>query len=123
MSAAGRRSTMRANCKVWLFAEGRPGVFGDGKLALLQAIATHGSLREACSALNLSYRKAWGDLRKTEACLGFGVVARRRGGADGGGTSLTPRALALLEHYRAFRDRVRADLEAAFHHHLQEFLT
>ena len=105
---------LRANCKVWLYSAGDKGVFGDGKARLLEAIAQHGSLQGACAALGISYRKAWADLRKAEACLGVRLVERVRGGCGGGHMTLTTEAHAVMAAYRPFRDRVTVCLQEAF---------
>jgi molybdate transport system regulatory protein len=89
-------------------------VFGQGKARLLAAVAEYGSLREAAARLKISYRKAWGDLRKVEACLGVALVERERGGLGGGRTRLTPSAQRLLAAYRRFRDGIEADLNRRF---------
>jgi molybdate transport system regulatory protein len=107
-----RKSPLRAGCRVWFYREGAPGVFGDGKARLLASIQRAGSLKQACEATGISYRKAWGDLRKAEACLGVALLYRVRGGRGGGGTKLTPAAIHYLRIYRRFQERVRRDLDA-----------
>jgi molybdate transport repressor ModE-like protein len=48
-------------------------------IALLRAIARHGSLNRAVSALRLSYRHAWGLVGNTERVLGKKLVMMERG--------------------------------------------
>ena len=105
----GAWGNMEPRIKLWFSAPGTEGVFGDGKWRLLQAIDREGSLRAATDALQISYRKAWGDLRKAEGYLGVRFVERRRGGAGGGQAYLTEEGHAWVAAYT----RLRAKLEAA----------
>lgn len=112
------QSTIHLAHKLWIFADDRPGVFGDGKLRLIEEIAQRGSLREAAATLGISYRKAWGDLKKAEACLGVPLLDRTRGGQSGGGTVLTKQAQQILAYYR----RMHTDIESAMQHNFGIFL-
>ncbi len=99
--------------KLWLTREGE-GAFGDGKWSLLAAIEREGSLRAAADALEISYRKAWGDLRKAERLLGIAFLERHRGGSDGGESRLTPAGRKWLTEYGRFRAEVGQKVEKAF---------
>ncbi len=92
--------------KLWLFRCGMDGGFGDGKWRLLQAIDREGSLRAAATILGISYRKAWGDLKKAEQCLNTKLIEKRRGGPDGGETRLTAAGKCWVAAYRRFRRHV-----------------
>ena len=70
--------------KLWLSSEDAEGVFGDGKWRLLKSIDAEGSLRAASRLLHISYRKAWGDLKKAQRCLNIPLVEKQRGGTLGG---------------------------------------
>ena len=74
--------------KLWFSTADSEGVFGDGKWRLLKAIDDKGSLKKAAESLGISYRKAWGDLKKAESCLGTRLIEKIRGGKDGGKTIL-----------------------------------
>ena len=93
--------------KVWLSSDTAEGVFGDGKWRLLKAVEKHGSLSAAAESLGISYRKAWGDIRKMEECLGARLAVRMRGGDRGGRTHLTDCGRQWIAGY----ERFRADLE------------
>jgi len=84
--------------KIWLERNGIP-VVGEGRAALLRLIDERGSLKRAAAELGMSYRHAWGLVRKIEGALGIKVVSTRRGGASGGETRLTPDGRALLQEY------------------------
>lgn len=86
---------------------------GDRLCALLEAIGARGSINRAAAELKLSYRYAWGLLREAEGRLGAPLLAKRVGGAAGGGAELTPVAHELLEHYRRVQVRVAEALEPA----------
>ncbi len=53
--------------------------------------------------MEISYRKAWGDLRKAEASLGCQLVERHRGGRSGGEMQLTALGERWLRNYGNFR--------------------
>ena len=56
--------------RLWLSAEDESSPFGQGRWQLLQAIEREGSLRAAAEDLEISYRKAWGDLKAAEIAPG-----------------------------------------------------
>lgn len=99
--------------KLWLSLAGE-GVFGHGKWQLLDAIYKKGSLSAAAESLGISYRKAWGDLRKAESVLGIRFLERRRGGSDGGESVLTPAGKRWLQEYARFQEEVEQDVAKAF---------
>ncbi|MGE4296244.1 MAG: winged helix-turn-helix domain-containing protein [Campylobacterales bacterium] len=103
--------------KVWLADEEGALAFGEGKMKLLELIEAHGSLKSAAEAMGLEYKKAWLHLQEMEKRLGAGVVERHRGGSSGGGSSLTPQARTLLEHYRRYQEDVIAYANARFKLH------
>jgi molybdate transport system regulatory protein len=49
-------------------------LFGPGRAELLELIDRFGSLRKAAFELGISYRAAWGKIRKTERILGYKIV-------------------------------------------------
>ncbi len=68
--------------------------------AILEAVAEHGSLNRATAALGISYRQAWGLVRRVEQRLGAPLLTRRVGGAAGGGAELTELGRDLLTRCR-----------------------
>ena len=108
--------------KLWLSSGRFRGVFGDGKWRLLEAIEKEGSLRAAAQKLGISYRKAWGDLKKSEAALGVSLVEKHRGGIKGGGSGLTKDGRELLAAYGRFRREMEKAAEKGFEKHLQQIL-
>ncbi|UIO99643.1 TOBE domain-containing protein [Halobaculum sp. CBA1158] len=75
------------------------GVTFDGRdAALLGAVDAAGSVSGAAADLGRSRARALSRLETLEAAFGD-LVERRRGGADGGGSELTPGARALLARF------------------------
>ncbi len=111
---------LRPKFKLWLSTRDAEGAFGDGKWRLLDAIHRKGSLRAAATELKMSYRKAWGDLKKAERSLGVSLVERRRGGISGGETRLTEAGRMWLEAYSDFRSDVEDAISSAFTAHIKD---
>jgi len=97
--------------RVSLELEGERRMSGNNLFELLYSIKKHGSISRAASALDLSYRYAWGLLREAEKALGIKLVEKQVGGASGGGASLTYEANNLLEQYNYFKEEVNDQLE------------
>jgi len=109
---------LRPRFKLWLSTEDSEGAFGDGKWRLLDAIGRGRSLRAAATELGISYRKAWGDLKKAERCLGIALLEKHRGGRGGGETTLTNAGKAWLRGYSDFRSDVQKAVSSAFEQHI-----
>jgi len=113
---------LRARFKLWLSAKDIEGVFGDGKWRLLKAIETEGSLSTASQKLGISYRKAWGDLKKAQEALNITLIDKQRGGRLGGKTSLTAKGKKWVEAYTKFRSDIEKTTEKAFKKHIKALL-
>jgi len=74
--------------KVWIEHDGQF-VIGEGGLALLDAIATSASLREAARTIGWSYRHAWGYLRNAERFIGGSLTGVVPGKGKNRGAILT----------------------------------
>jgi molybdate transport system regulatory protein len=108
--------------KLWISSSVAEGVFGDGKWRLLSAIARDGSLRAAAQELGISYRKAWGDLKKAEECLGITFIHKHRGGSRGGKTSLTSEGRKWVEAYSRFREELEKAADNSFQNNIRVLL-
>jgi molybdate transport system regulatory protein len=74
------QSVMRLH--LWL--ENRNGtLFGLGRQKLLESIHSGMSLHAAAAQLGMSYRAAWGKIKKTEKALGFPLVLKKKGNRSG----------------------------------------
>lgn len=109
--------------KLWISSSAAEGVFGDGKWRLLEAVKRDGSLKAAVQSLKISYRKAWGDLRKAEECIGERLLDRHRGGAGGGEAVLTDAGKAWLKAYTEFRSEVERVVSRVFASRIAPLLT
>ena len=87
---------------------------GPGKVALLEAIATSGSLSQAARDLDMSYRRAWLLLAGLNASFRDPVVTLTKGGRGGGGAIVTAFGETLIAAYRGFEADVQRRANAAF---------
>ncbi len=113
---------LRARFKLWLSTKDVEGAFGDGKWRLLKAIGTEGSLKAASESLRISYRKAWGDLKKAQDALGIALVEKQRGGSMGGRTALTEQGKKWVKAYTRFRGDIKKAVEKAYERHIEELV-
>lgn len=109
IATAQEEATIRLH--IWL--ETTEGVFfGTGRALLLMKIEEHGSLKKAAEDLGMSYRAAWGKIRKTEEVLGVRLIAQK--GCKKGGHRLTEHGELLKEKYLLwFQDVERWALKRA----------
>lgn len=105
---------MRPRVKLWLEQNGDKLALSDYRLRLLREIQDSGSLAAAAERMGLSYRRAWGKIREIERNLGVPLVASEAGGPGGGGSHLTPQAVALLERYDRFAAESRRAVARIF---------
>jgi molybdate transport system regulatory protein len=110
-------SRLKPHLRLWFSGAGTDATFGDGRWRLLEALTVSSSLRAVADDLGISYRKAWGDLRKAEECLGVKLMERRRGGKGGGETTLTPEGERWLNAFRDFRNEMVGAMDEAFDRH------
>ncbi len=76
-------------------------VIGPGKVALLEAVGSSGSIAAAARTLDMSYRRAWLLIDQMNRGLREPVIAAKTGGARGGGAVLTTTAHDIIRRYRA----------------------
>ncbi len=74
---------------------------GPGKVDLLEAIAETGSIAAAGRRMGMSYKRAWLLVEEMNAMFAGPLVDAAKGGAGGGGATLTPLGRRLLSAYRA----------------------
>jgi len=111
---------LKPRVKLWLNSQDVEGVFGNGKCRLLEHIKAEESLRAASDALHISYRKAWGDLKKAQNALGVALIEQHRGGRQGGRTVLTEQGNRWLQAYGRFRREIEAAVQTSFERFLDE---
>ncbi|ACC73516.1 TOBE domain-containing protein [Paraburkholderia phymatum] len=97
---------------VW-FRSGEQALGGAQRIALLAAIGETGSITAGARAVGMSYKAAWDAVDAMNNLAGETLVIRSTGGKGGGGTTLTPRALTLIDTFRAVDREHRLFLERA----------
>lgn len=112
---------LKPKCKLWIESEQKV-VFGDGRMALLQAIDRYGSINQAAANLQMSYRAAWGKLKATERRLGFKIINKHIGGRASG-SELTPEAKRLMHAYLQFKEESMQAIEAIFEKYFHDFVS
>ena len=89
--------------KLWLDKNGRF-FLGKGRVELLKAIDSFGSINAAAKSMQMSYKKAWQTIDDMNSLADEPLVIRTTGGSGGGGTSVTEAgkdAIALYERINA----------------------
>ena len=81
--------------------------FGRGKADLLQAIDEEGSISAAGRRMGMSYRRAWSLVEDMNGHFSAQLVDSSRGGARGGGATLTDAGRQVLADYRALERLLR----------------
>ena len=84
------------------------GRIGPGKIALLEQIASLGSISAAARGMGMSYRRAWDLVEELNRLFGRPLVEARTGGSKGGGARLTPFGLAVVSRFRAIEQAASA---------------
>jgi molybdate transport system regulatory protein len=102
------------NYKLWLSSVTGEGILEEDRYKLLQIIKEKGSLKAAADEMKISYRKAWGDIKKAEELLGYELIIRQRGGKAGGQSQLTEKAVKLLEAYAVLHTKMDDAVEQAY---------
>lgn len=113
----GKYKKIHIDYCIWLKNDEDEKVLGDYRWSMLKAIERTGSLMSAANELGLSYRKIWGDLKATEEALGFTLVEKKRGGENGGFTSLTEDGKLFIEAYEEFHK----EFQSAVHDVIKKF--
>ncbi len=73
---------------------------GPGRAELLEGIVDTGSIAAAGRRLGMSYKRAWQLVEAMNASFTEPLVSAAKGGAGGGGASVTPLGARILAAYR-----------------------
>ncbi len=73
---------------------------GHERIALVEAIAQHGSIAAAAKAVGLSYKGAWDAVQALNNLFDGPLIAATTGGKGGGEASVTPRGLSVVAAFR-----------------------
>ncbi|HEY2780654.1 MAG TPA: hypothetical protein VGI90_07760 [Steroidobacteraceae bacterium] len=73
---------------------------GPGKIALLEAIKSSGSISDAARSLGMSYRRAWMLINSLKQGFSEAVTVSSTGGKGGGGACVTAFGISLIKQFR-----------------------
>ena len=105
--------TLTPNWKLWLERDGDY-IFGPGAYAILQSIRDAGTISGGARKLGMSYRYAWGVIKKIEKKLGITLVETFKGGTEGGGGArVTEDGLKLMKMYANINNAFNNVLESS----------
>ena len=110
---AERSEPAAVRSKIWIESGGEV-LLSEWRIDVLAAIEETGSLARAAERLDVPYRTAWERVREMERRLGAPLVETASGGADGGGSRLSPYGRDLVARWRRAASGVREDIEARF---------
>ena len=120
---AEKKLEYRMQTKLWIRDDHGNVVFGMGRVKMLEAIERSGSLSAAAKELKMSYRGLWARIAATEERLGGKpLLIRNKGGAGGGGATLTPFAKNLIKQFRLLRSRMLDESDALFKKHCKPLI-
>jgi molybdate transport system regulatory protein len=80
---------------------------GPGKIALLEAIRSKGSISAAARSLGMSYRRAWLLVEEINQTLREPAVTAESGGVRGGGAAVTAIGERIVDLYRLIESQAR----------------
>jgi molybdate transport system regulatory protein len=78
------------------------------RIDLLLFIQQTGSLQAASRKLDISYQHAWNIIKEMNTLSDTPLVIKQRGGVNGGGTSLTPSALRVIDEYEQIQKETQS---------------
>lgn len=93
-----RKQRIELRGSLWISVDGKD-LGGHGRIALLRAVAEHGSITRAAQAFGMSYKGAWDAINTMNELSGEPLVARVTGGRGGGSTQLTEHGRRIVERY------------------------
>jgi len=96
--------SLKPNYKLWFETDGVY-IFGPGACAILIAVLEEGTLTKGAEKIGMSYRYAWGVIRKIEQKLGTRLIETYKGGKiGGGGARVTEEGLKFIKAYSELRE-------------------
>lgn len=105
-SADSKRKTTKAGSSIKLQIDFPGGVrLGPGKVALLEAIDSAGSLSRAAAEIGMSYRRAWLFMDQINQAFDQVAVSTPEHGHGGGPAKLTDFGRELIRQYRSIEKK------------------
>jgi molybdate transport system regulatory protein len=111
---------MEMRSKFWIENKGEV-VVGGGKTSLLLAVDRLGSIQRAADEFGMSYRHAWGAIKKIEQRAGFKILDTKLGRKDGG-AQLTPKGKEFIGRVDSLLKDLQAIVEKRFEETFQTYL-
>ena len=100
--------------KLWIEKNGQF-FLGKGRVELLKAIDSFGSINAAAKSMQMSYKKAWQTIDDMNSLADEPLVIRTTGGSGGGGTSVTEAGKDAIALY----DRVNGNCHSFLENELK----
>lgn len=97
--------TAKIDAMLALRSDGRL-LVGRDRIAILEAVAQHGSITEAARALGFSYKTAWDAVSAINNLMPRPVLVTKAGGRRGGGAALTEEGERLIAAFRRLEDKL-----------------
>lgn len=104
---------MEVKSDIWIEIKGEI-ILNDKSAKLLKAVEELHSLKAAVEKCKMSYRNAWGLLRKMEAASGIKFVQMRLGGGEEAHCRLTPEGKEWLSRYLTLRGKAEDFIQDEF---------
>lgn len=99
-------------------------VFWNNRIVeLLASIENTGSLNKSCELLGVSYSKAWGMIKQAQHLLGVPLLNTAAGGANGGGSSVTPEARMVIEAFKELQRELNECADQLFIKHFEQLFS
>lgn len=91
---------MPIEAAITLKGDSQPTPIKGDRVRLLEAVAREGSITAGAKAVGLTYKAAWDGLDALSNLFGQPLLETRTGGRTGGGATLTPAGVRVIEAYR-----------------------
>lgn len=88
--------------------------WGPGTRMMMQGIAAHESVREACRANGISYSKGRKIIERAEQGCQMPLVMRKQGGSHGGTSSLTENCLKRMALFDELEQAIQTFAEQKY---------
>jgi molybdate transport system regulatory protein len=108
-----KEAFVQVKAKFWIENKGEV-VAGGGKIGLLSAVGRLGSIQRAADEFGMSYRHAWGVIKKIEQRAGFKIVNTKVGGKREDRAQLTTRGKVFLERMDSLLNDLQVIVEKRF---------
>ena len=82
------------------------GPIGRDRIAMLEAVAEHGSITQAAKVLGFSYKAVWDGVNAINNLLPKPALLAQAGGRGGGGASLTDEGRRLIAAFRRMEEKL-----------------